>query len=229
VTVAIDGGLDQEDLSMTQPTVPGLAPLVCPPLSNAERGARIQEIAALVERERSRYIAAAWRILRDPVEAEDAVQDALASACRKADAFRDASQLGTWIYRIVINASLMRLRSQRRRPEADIEVLPEARLGFEPQHETQVETRQLEGILMGCAGELPRGQRDLLMARYMDETPLRDIARKLGITEGGVKARLHRARAALRVAFFSALGPETASLSAGPARRGESEFLRRAP
>lgn len=195
---------------MTQPTAPATLPLALPPLSDAEREQRILEIAALVERDRARYIAAAWRILRDPVEAEDAVQDALTSACRKVEAFRDESQLGTWLYRIVINAALMRLRSRRRRPEADIEAIPEARLGVEPRHDNRVETHQLERVLMRCADALPGGQRQLLLARYMEETPLRDIAGELGITEGGVKARLHRARAALRAAFFAALGPEPA-------------------
>jgi RNA polymerase sigma-70 factor (ECF subfamily) len=195
---------------MSQPTVATNAPLAPPSLSDGERESRIQDIANLVDRDRSRYIAAAWRILRDPVEAEDAVQDALASACRKVDAFRDESQLGTWLYRIVINAALMRLRSKRRRPEADIEAIPEAHLGVEPRHDKHIETRQLEGVLMHCADQLPGGQRDLLLSRYMDEMPLREIAGELGISEGGVKARLHRARASLRTAFFAALGPEPA-------------------
>ena len=195
---------------MTQPSAPATRSLAPPPLSGAERDARIQEIAALVDRDRSRFVAAAWRILRDPVEAEDAVQDALASACRKVEAFRDESQLGTWLYRIVINAALMRLRARRRRPEVDLEAIPEARLGVEARHDSAVETRQLESVLMRCAERLPGGQRDLLLSRYRDETPLRDIAGKLGISEGGVKARLHRARASLRAAFFAALGPELA-------------------
>jgi len=195
---------------MTQPTGYATCPVATPPLSRAEREARAQEIAALVDRNRSRYLAASWRILRDPVEAEDAVQDALTSACRKVHAFRDESQLSTWLYRIVINASLMRLRSKRRRPEAELEAIPESHLALNPQHDEALARRELEGVLMRCADSLPSAQRNLLLARYLDEVPLKSIARDLDITEGGVKARLHRARAALRTAFFAAVGPEPA-------------------
>ena len=179
-------------------------------LSPAEREARIVEIGSLVARDRGRYTAAAWRILRDPVEAEDAVQDALASACRKVDAFRDQSQLSTWLYRIVINAALMRLRTRRRRPETGVDDIGAPWLPNAPDHHEENERRELQHVLLRCAADLAPSQRELLMARYLDDTSLRSLAGELGITEGGVKARLHRARAALRAVFFAALGPEPA-------------------
>ena len=109
-----------------------------------------------------------------------------------------------------INASLMRLRSKRRRPESELEAIPESQLARSAQHDDTVARRELESVLMRCAESLPGAQRDLLLSRYLNDRPLRSIARELNITEGGVKARLHRARAALRTAFFAALGPEPA-------------------
>lgn len=195
---------------MTQPTASLPSPLARSPLSDAERQTRIAELAQLVESDRARYVGAAWRVLRDPTEAEDAVQDALASACRKVEAFRDESQLSTWLYRIVINASLMRLRSRRRKPATDLDAISESHLTQDRGHGDAVERRELAGILLRCAESLSGSQRELLLSRYVDETPLRELARELEISEGGVKARLHRARAALRTAFFAALGPEPA-------------------
>ncbi len=63
---------------------------------------------------RRRMYRVALRILGDPVEAEDAVQGAWVSAWRSLDTFRNESAVSTWLYRIVTNSALARVR--RRRP-----------------------------------------------------------------------------------------------------------------
>src|SRR5437764_8081546 len=63
----------------------------------------------------------ARRILRSEEDARDAVQDAFVSAFKSIGRFASESRLSTWLHRIVVNAALMRLRAQRRRPEEDIE------------------------------------------------------------------------------------------------------------
>src|SRR3954451_10739740 len=64
----------------------------------------------LFARHRERLWAVALRTTGDPEEAADALQDAMVSAFRKADGYRQAAAVTTWLHRIVFNACLDRLR-----------------------------------------------------------------------------------------------------------------------
>ena len=68
-------------------------------------------------------LATARRFLNNEYDAEDAVQDAFASAFRALDKFNGDAMLSTWLHRIVVNAALVQLRSKRRRAEQTIENL----------------------------------------------------------------------------------------------------------
>ena len=70
-----------------------------------------------------RLLAVARRFMRNEEDARDVVQSAYLSAFRALDQFEGSSQLSTWLHRIVVNTALMRLRSQRRKPEESIEDL----------------------------------------------------------------------------------------------------------
>src|SRR6266581_3420341 len=70
----------------------------------------------LFRRHRDRLWAVALRTLCDPDEAADALQDAMVSAFRRAADFRGESAVTTWLHRIVVNASLDRLRRRAARP-----------------------------------------------------------------------------------------------------------------
>ena len=70
-------------------------------------------------------LAVARRLLRSDDDAADAVQEAFISAFRAIGNFEGGAKLSTWLHRIVVNASLMRLRKRTRRPEVSIdELLP---------------------------------------------------------------------------------------------------------
>ena len=77
----------------------------------------------LVRRYGGRMLAVARRFLPVEEDARDAVQDAFLSAFRSIDRFEGHAQLSTWLHRIVVNASLMKLRTRRRHPEQSIEEL----------------------------------------------------------------------------------------------------------
>ena len=75
----------------------------------------------LVRRHRTRLWAVALRTTSDPEEAADALQDALLSAFRRAEAFRGDSAVTTWLHRIVVNACLDRARRHKvRRSRAPV-------------------------------------------------------------------------------------------------------------
>jgi len=82
-------------------------------------------VRGVVRRYGGRMLAVARRMLRVEEDARDAVQEAFVSAFKARDGFAGNARLSTWLHRIVVNAALMRLRRQRRKPEESIdELLP---------------------------------------------------------------------------------------------------------
>jgi RNA polymerase sigma-70 factor (ECF subfamily) len=136
------------------------------------------------------------------------VQDAFVSAFRSLSSFEAGSQLSTWLHRIVVNASLMRLRSRRRKPEEPLDgLLPSF---FEDGHrrdpappwqetaETALQRREVRELVRGTIDELPETYRAVLLLRDIEGFDTEQAARLLGVTPNAVKVRLHRARQALR-------------------------------
>ncbi len=150
----------------------------------------------------------ARRFMRCEEDARDALQDAFISAFRSIARFSSNAQLSTWLYRIQINACLMKLRSKRRRPEEDIEqYLPrfledghqvEPSAPWSESAETILQRAELCALVRGSIDCLPETYRTVLLLRDIEERSTEESAEILGVTPNAVKIRLHRARQALR-------------------------------
>lgn len=154
-----------------------------------------------------RLLATARRMLRDEEEARDVVQETFLSAFKSIDSFSGGAKLSTWLHSIATNATLMRMRSRRRRPEAPIDdLLPrfdesghwiDQPAAWNPTADA-LETRQLRAAVRRCIDRLPDTHRTVLLLRDVEDLTTAEAAHQLGITETAVKLRLHRARIALR-------------------------------
>jgi RNA polymerase sigma-70 factor (ECF subfamily) len=155
-----------------------------------------------------RMLVIARRILGNEADAEDAVQDAFASAFKGIGRFHGLSSLGTWLHRIVVNAALGRLRSRQRHPEQSIEdLLPHFGEGehqlnppvpWKAAPDTGVEVQEARELVHSCIGRLPESYRTVLVLRDIEGLDTEETARLLELSAGVVKTRLHRARQALR-------------------------------
>jgi RNA polymerase sigma-70 factor, ECF subfamily len=154
-----------------------------------------------------RLLAVARRFTRNDHDAQDVVQSAYLSAFGALGDFEGASQLSTWLHRIVVNTSLMKIRSRRRKPEESIEALLPA-FHADGHHVEQfsdwtapadqlLEQAQTRAIVRRCIDELPENYRAVLMLRDIEELSTQETADELGLTVTTVKVRLHRARQAL--------------------------------
>ncbi len=154
--------------------------------------------------------AVALRLLQNPADADDAVQEAFLAAYRGFDRFRGDARLGTWLHRIVVNAALQRLRRARRQADGEVDIdtlLPRFRENGYPEHfhqpwvqpvddlVTQAETREQVREMID---RLPESYRTVLILRDIEELDTAESAELLGITPAALKVRLHRARQALR-------------------------------
>lgn len=156
-----------------------------------------------------RMLASARRLLGNEEDARDAVQEALLSAFRAMGSFKGESRLGTWLHRIVINAALLKLRQERRhRREINLDDLmprfrpdghPEApAVSWDDHFLKRAETEEMRRQVRGQIDQLPDTHRNVLLLRDIEGLDTRQTAELLDINENAVKARLHRARQALR-------------------------------
>ncbi len=162
----------------------------------------------VVQRYGGRMLATARRFLNNECDAQDAVQEAFASALRALDRFNGDALLSTWLHRIVVNAALVQLRSRRRRGEQPIEtLLPRFDRDGEWIHEqvtwtnaaeTVLESRDSREMVRRCIERLPDKYRSVLLLRDIEELDTDEAARSLSVTANTIKVRLHRARQALK-------------------------------
>ena len=167
-----------------------------------------------------RLFRAAWSILKDRGEAEEAVQSAYLKAFARIGEFEGRSALSTWLTRIAINEALGRLRSSRRR-QAHLEAQGVSLLdsyreammrGSEAAAPDAVLAReQLRQLIERAVAGLPQGFRSVFVLREIEGLSVEETAEALDIPPATVKTRLLRARQKLR----EALQPEVHSALSG--------------
>jgi RNA polymerase sigma-70 factor (ECF subfamily) len=174
------------------------------------RRARSGDAAAfgvLVDTRIDRCYRLAWSILSNDADAADATQDALVSAWRQFPRLRDVAVFDSWLNRIVANAALMarrhrvRLREVSVRPPDPGAESPQP----EPRQDLHARTQMDEMVDNDAIGRafdrLRPKDRMILVLHHVEERPVAEIARSLGIPVGTAKWRLHAARAALEKAM----------------------------
>ncbi len=162
----------------------------------------------LVRRESGRMLAAARRLVRDEAAAHDCVQEAFISALKAIGDFEPRVPIGAWLNRITVNAALMRLRKARRLAESPIDDLlpafdadgwredrPEA---SDTDPFTDLERQRVRAFVRTKIDLLPDAYRAALVLLDLEGWSTREAAEALGIAEGAMKVRLHRARSALK-------------------------------
>jgi RNA polymerase sigma-70 factor, ECF subfamily len=174
------------------------------------RRARAGDAAAfeiLVDTRIDRCYRLAWSILSNDADAADATQDALVSAWRQLPRLRETAAFDGWLNRIVANAALMARRHRVRLRE--VSVLPPhpggegggAEPAQDPRARTAMDEYVVNDAIARAFDRLRPNDRLLLVLHHVEERPLAEIARSLGIPVGTAKWRLHAARKALEKAM----------------------------
>ena len=176
-----------------------------------------QAFTEIVRRHRDRLWAVALRTTGDPEEASDALQDALISAYRRADSFRGDSAVTTWLHRIVVNASLDRLRRRAVRPwvplpeetgeAGDRSQLADTAALIDPRDALDARETSLE---IGAAlDELPPDQRLAIVLVDLEGWSVEEAAAIMECPTGTVKSRCSRGRAKLAARLAHLRNPDT--------------------
>jgi RNA polymerase sigma-70 factor, ECF subfamily len=136
----------------------------------------------------------AYRYASNPSEAEDIAQDALLRAWRRRSTLREADRRNQWLATIVRNEAFRQHARVRPDPTSTIE-------SYEGAEDARVVATVERADLHAALKRLSEKDRELLDLRYSEDLTQAAIAHKLGIPEGTVKVRLHRARDKLRRAY----------------------------
>ena len=137
----------------------------------------------------------ACMVLRDPVAAQDAVQEAFLRVWRFRDAVPEGDRRQAWLYRVVVNACLSRLRAEKARAGKDSgAVLPESLADPAPGPSELAERTGLSADVLAALADLPEALRVPLVLRFWAGLSEKEIAVAIERRPGTVKSRLHDAR-----------------------------------
>ena len=159
-------------------------------------------LEALFARHSGALYQSALKLLGNPEDAEDALQEGMLSAFKNLRRFEGRSKFSSWLTRIVINAALMRLRSQRvhqtvsaDQPLGEAEItLAEQLADPAPDPERLYAREELRRLLDRNLTELSPDMRTAVLLRDIEGLSTQEAAEALGVPENTLKSRLHRAR-----------------------------------
>jgi RNA polymerase sigma-70 factor, ECF subfamily len=138
------------------------------------------------------------RMLDNPADAEDLLQEVFLSAHRKLETFRGESALGTWLYRLAMNQCLDYLRSRASRSNQVTDPLDDEPGWYEPGRRGLAEQAVSKMDLERALTRLPEGCRAAFVLHDVEGLEHREVAEVLGIAEGTSKSQVHKARLKLR-------------------------------
>ena len=152
--------------------------------------------------------ALAAEIIGDAHRAEDVVQDTIVAALRRPPSRSDDDGLRAWLGRVARNFARLALRSDRRRAIRERAV---ARSERTSSVSDMVERFEQQREIVEAVTGLEQRDRELIVLRYFEDLPPREIARRLGVTSAAVRTRLSRARDVLRARLDASHGNNRAA------------------
>jgi RNA polymerase sigma-70 factor (ECF subfamily) len=162
---------------------------------------------AALSGERMRLVRLCARLTGNPRVAEDLAQETLFEAWRSRERLRTVVEIAPWLTAIARNVCLRWRRAQGREQRLYIDPSADDGETFDPLEYApapngdlalQLERHELADLLGRAMALLPAETREALAASYLDDLPQQELAARLGLREGALRARLHRGRQMLR-------------------------------
>jgi RNA polymerase sigma factor (sigma-70 family) len=177
-------------------------------------------------RHSSKLFRAAFSLLRNKEDAEDALQEGLINAYIHLKSFQRRSLFSTWLTRIVINAALMALRRKRARPETPLDECQDGEsddwpawvVDLRPNPEQVCAAMEAKQIVESHVEQLSSCLRPAFRLREIEGLSTKEARKVLGLTENVVKSRVFRARGELMKSLresFRIISQEVEDISSG--------------
>jgi RNA polymerase sigma-70 factor (ECF subfamily) len=192
-------------------------------LVHASKNGDIAAFEQLVKRYDRKLLRIAQSVTHNREDSQDAVQEAFLKAFQNLGEFREESKFSTWLIRITLNQSVMKLRKQRATREvfldedfqADADKLPMEVTDWAPNAEQLYWASELRDILIKTLEELSPILRTVFVLRDIEGLSIDQTAEVLNVSQTAVKARLWRGRLQLREGLNKYFSKQTESAQAG--------------
>ena len=149
-----------------------------------------------------------FNLTRNQMDAQDVTQEVLLTLFRKIHTFQGKSAFSSWVYRITLNASYMKLRSKKKEPNVSIdELMPSFNgAGFQQEKiqdwsestESLLFTNETRDVISKAIDLLPEKEKVVFLLRDVEGLSTEKAGEILDLTVPAVKSGLHRARLFLR-------------------------------
>jgi RNA polymerase sigma-70 factor (ECF subfamily) len=172
------------------------------------KGGDFQAFEALVNRYEGKVYRLSMRMLRNPQDAEDALQETFLQVYRGLKSFEGRSTFSTWLFRLASNVCLMKIRHRESEPSKMLpleDYLPQHEAGEHPQlqdwpdlPEDTLLSKESREKMLEALEKLPAEYRAVFILRDIEGFSNAETGETLGISVAAVKSRVHRARLTLR-------------------------------
>lgn len=172
------------------------------------KAGKMEAFDQIVERYQRKIYSLSFNITRNQMDAEDVAQEVLLSIYRKIDSFQGKAAFSSWVYRITLNATYMKLRNKKKDKfvALDDEYPAFNQAGFQTKKpfdwsdtaESLLFSNETKGIIEKAVNLLPEKEKVVFMLRDVEGLSTENVSEVLELSIPAVKSRLHRARLFLR-------------------------------
>ena len=169
-----------------------------------------QAYTVLIDRYKDMVFSVALKMLRNREEAEEVAQDAFVKAYKKLNKFKGDSKFSTWLYRVVYNTCLDRIKKLKRSISVvPMEEITERQLKSVDNALDLMEKQERTEMIQKCLNLLSADESALLNLFYFDELSLQEISKITGTSKNNLKVKLFRSRKKLASILKERLTPQT--------------------
>lgn len=156
------------------------------------------DFALLIDRYKDKAFSLLKRLLKNEMDAEEALQDSFLKAFNALSSFRKDSKFSTWFYRIAYNTGLTMVASKKRKIEQEMSSIDEHFDLGEYDNEIHSTTTNAREYILKMVDKLPIRNALVIILFYIDDMSLKEISQVMDISLVNAKVLLHRSRNSLR-------------------------------
>jgi len=169
------------------------------PLLKAIKAGDVSAFAQIIDKYQHMAFTLAMGIVKNKEEAEEVAQDAFFKAYKSLDSFKGDANFSTWLYRIVYNTAISKIRS-RKPVSADLESKEVAQfeINYAESNMHQLEKQDRKKVLKKALNKLKEEDAFIVILYYYKDNSIDEISAATGLSASNVKVKLHRGRKQLQ-------------------------------
>lgn len=156
------------------------------------------DFSLLIDMYKNKAFSMLKRLLKNQMDAEEALQDSFLKAYENLGSFRGDAKFSTWFYRIVYNTALTRIASAKRKIEREMSSIEDHYDLHENDNKIYAESKDVKSYILNMVDELPTRNAVVLILFYIDDMSLNEISQVMDVSLVNAKVLLHRSRNLLR-------------------------------